>query len=93
MSKERSQEKYCYTYRVRAEDPTSPGYGGDRDQMQLFINETLGLLTGGCELCQYAHFNNSPAMFCEKKHTPINWGSPRCENFVRAPARSPELTQ
>jgi hypothetical protein len=93
MSQQRSEQRYSYNFRVRAEDPTSPNHVSDRDEMQLFVNATLGLLTGGCELCQYAHFNNSPALFCEKKHSPINWGNARCEQFVRAPTQAPELTR
>jgi len=92
MSRARTEQKFAYTFRLRAEDPSSPDFVADRDEMQSFVNASLGLLTGGCELCQFAHHNNSPAMFCEKKKSPINWGNPRCEQFVRAPtAPVPEL--
>jgi hypothetical protein len=93
MSKQISQEAYSYTFRLKAEDSSSPDFVSDRDEMQMFVNATLGLLTGGCELCQYAHFNNSPSLFCEKKRSPINWGSPRCESFVRAAKPIPNLTE
>ena len=93
MSLQKSQQKYSYNFRLKAEDPTSPDFVPDRDEMQLFVNASLGLLTGGCELCQYAHYNNSPALFCEKKHSPINWGDSRCEQFVRAAKPIPKLTE
>ena len=93
MPESRSEQKYVYSFRVRADDPSSPSFGADRDEMQLFVNASLGLLTGGCELCQFAHRNNSPAMFCEKKKSPVCWGSPRCEQFVRAQAPTLELIQ
>jgi len=91
--KSRTEQKYSYTFRLRAEDPTSLDSCASRDEIQLFVNTSLGMLTGGCELCKYAHYNNSPAMFCEKKKFPINWGSPRCEEFVRASAPALELTR
>jgi hypothetical protein len=92
MASPRTEQKYVYSYRVRADDPTVPSFGADRDEVQMFVNASLGLLTGGCELCEFAHRNNSPAMFCEKKKSPVNWGSPRCEQFVRASAQ-PQLIQ
>ena len=43
-----------------------------------YINETILILTGGCEICQY-----SVGPFCKKHGRPIKPGDPRCEDFVR----------
>ena len=83
----RNDERYVFSFRLRAEDPSSPSFGADRDEIQEFVEASLGMLTGGCEVCEYAHRNNSPALFCEKKKSPVNWGGPRCEQFVRALAQ------
>jgi hypothetical protein len=88
-TKPRSQEKYAYNFRLRAEDPTSLSFdGATRDEIQDFVNASLGMLTGGCEMCEFAHRNNSPALFCEKRKTPVNWGAPRCEYFIRSAERA-----
>jgi len=79
----RSQEKYTYSFRLRAEDPTSFDTDVSRDDIQQFVNASLGMLTGGCEACEFAHRNNSPALFCEKRKSTVNWGGPRCEYFIR----------
>jgi len=77
------QTRYTYTFRVKAEDQTSIDFSGaSRDDIQQFVNASLGMLTGGCGACEFAHHNNSPALFCEKKKSPINWGSPRCDYFI-----------
>jgi hypothetical protein len=87
----RSQEKYAYSFRQRAEDPNSFDAAVSRDEIQQFVNASLGLMTGGCEACEFAHRNNSPAMFCEKKKSPVNWGSPRCDYFIRSSTQTQNL--
>lgn len=83
--KSKGQMKYAYAFRVRAEDQTSIDFdGASRDEIQEFVNATLGMMTGGCEACEFAHRNNSPSLFCEKKNSPVNWGSPSCEYFIRS---------
>ena len=77
-----SQGRYAYTYRVSAPDTTSIEVGVSRDEIQRFVSASLGMLTGGCEACEFAHRNNSPALFCEKKKSPVNWGAPRCDHFI-----------
>ena len=91
MAGQGTEQQYAYSFRVRADDSSSSTFGADRDDIQMFVNASLGLLTGGCEVCQYAHRNNSPALFCEKKKSPVNWGSPRCEQFVRVPTQTKDL--
>jgi len=91
MAGQGTEQRYAYSFRVRAEDPGLPGFGADRDDIQTFVNASLGLLTGGCELCQYAHHNNSPALFCERKKSQVNWGGPRCEQFLRTQAQIRDL--
>ena len=86
-----SKTKYAYSFRQSAEDRNSYDSDASRDEIQEFVNASLGLLTGGCEMCEFAHRNNSPALFCEKKKSPVNWGSPRCEYFIRSAARPPQL--
>ena len=79
-----SQTKYTYSFKVRAEDETSTGVTWtSRDEIQQFVNASLGMLTGGCGVCEFAHHNNSPALFCERKKSPVNWSAPRCEFFIR----------
>jgi len=85
------EQRYQLRFSLVQEGRTAESVEPSRDEVQLFVNASLGLLTGGCELCQFAHLNSSPAMFCEKKKTPVNWGSPRCEYFVRNPAQAPDL--
>ena len=81
--KTRSQERYSYSFRTRADYPGSPSFdGATRDEIQAFVNTSLGMMTGGCDVCEFAHRNNSPALFCEKKKSPVNWGSPRCDYFI-----------
>jgi len=83
------QTKYTYSFRVRAEDQTSICVDGtSRDEIQQFVNASLGMLAGGCGVCEFAHCNNSPALFCEKKKSPVNWSSPRCEYFIRGPTQT-----
>jgi hypothetical protein len=80
----RSQMKFEYTFKVKADDPNSVDSELSRDDIQNFVNASLGMLTGGCAMCEFAHHNNSPALFCEKKKSPVNWSSPRCEYFIRS---------
>jgi len=84
QEKARSQTTYQYSFKLRADDPNSVESELSRDDIQDFVNASLGMLTGGCSMCSFAHRNGSPALFCEKKKTPVNWSSPRCEYFVRA---------
>jgi len=87
QAKPGSQTTYQYTFRQRADDPSSVDSELTRDDIQSFVNASLGMMTGGCSMCEFAHRNNSPALFCEKKKTPVNWSSPRCEYFIRAAAQ------
>jgi len=91
MPRPRNEERYVFSFRLRAEDSGSPGFGAERDEIQAFVNASLGTLTGGCEVCEFARRNNSPALFCEKKKSPVSWGGPRCEQFVRALAQPRDL--
>jgi hypothetical protein len=91
-SSERKQVRYTYAYRLSAQ--SQDYYGKEesaREEIQLFVNNSLGLMTGGCELCAYGHYSGSPALFCEKKKTPVNWGSPRCEFFIRNPSQAQDI--
>lgn len=94
LTKSRTEMKYTYSLRMRAEDPNSFDSiaGASRDEIQQFVNASLGMLTGGCETCEFAHRNNSPALFCEKRKSPVNWGSPRCEYFIRSSTQAPTLS-
>jgi len=88
----KSEAKYSFRYSVRAEEPNSPRFGGaTRDEIQDFVNASLGMMTGGCDVCEFARHNNSPALFCEKKKSPVNWGSPRCEHFICSPTQTQSL--
>jgi len=88
----KSQARYTYSFRLRAEDSTLIGFeGASRDQIQEFVNASLGMMTGGCEVCEFARRNNSPALFCEKKKSPVNWGSSRCPYFIRGPVQAKNL--
>lgn len=82
-TRQQGQLKYNYRFNLSAEDRPTLGPQEYTEDMQRFVNASLGLLTGGCELCAYARSNNSPALFCEQKKFPVNWGSPRCELFER----------
>ncbi|HXY56385.1 MAG TPA: hypothetical protein VEH01_02115 [Nitrososphaerales archaeon] len=87
-----SQTKYAYSYKVRADDPTSITFdGASRDEIQQFVNASLGMMTGGCEVCEFAHRNNSPALFCEKRKSPVNWGASRCEHFIHSAMQTRDL--
>jgi hypothetical protein len=88
----KSQVRYTYSFRIRAEDSASTGFNrASRDEIQDFVNASLGMMTGGCKVCEFAHRNNSPAMFCEKKKSPVSWGSPRCEYFIRSSIQTQNL--
>jgi len=89
--KPRSQTRYTYRFSMRADDPNTFGADASRDEIQQFVNASLGMMTGGCEMCEFAHHNNSPALFCEKRKSPVNWGGPRCEYFIRAAIQSQNL--
>ncbi|HEV2139200.1 MAG TPA: hypothetical protein VGR53_10195 [Nitrososphaerales archaeon] len=52
-----------------------------------YIRETILMLTGGCEVCQY-----SVGPFCKKHGRPIELGDPRCEYFVRRFSEDPKRT-
>ena len=90
-ARSRSVEKYTFRYSVEADDPQSYDFGASRDEIQQFVNASLGMLTGGCEMCEFAHRNNSPALFCERRKAPVNYGAPRCEYFIRSAAQPPKL--
>lgn len=49
------------------------------------IRETLQIMTGGCEICQY-----SSGPFCKKHGRPVAAGDTRCPDFAR---RSTEQAQ
>jgi len=76
---------------MKADDSNSFDADVSRDEIQQFVNASLGMLTGGCEMCEFAHRNNSPALFCEKRKCPVNWGGPRCDYFIRAATQTPNL--
>ena len=61
---------------------TDPGASPDssKEEMQRFVNATLGLMTGGCEVC--AHFDR---LYCTVLKKQVRVGTPRCEHFVRRP--------
>jgi len=88
---QRSQTAYTYRFKMRAEDMNSFDTDVSRDEIQQFVNASLGMMTGGCEMCEFAHHNNSPALFCEKKKSPVNWGATRCEYFIRSATQTPSL--
>jgi hypothetical protein len=93
-TKSRSELKYTYSFKMKAEDKNTFDFvaGASRDEIQQFVNASLGMLTGGCEACEFAHRNNSPALFCEKRKSPVNWGAPRCEYFIRSATQAPTVT-
>ena len=90
-AKSGSQTRYAYSFRVSAEDRSSFDFEASRDEIQDFVNASLGMLTGGCEMCEFAHRNNSPALFCGKKKSPVNWGATRCEYFIRSATQTQSL--
>jgi hypothetical protein len=56
-----------------------------KDEIALLVKRSLGLMTGGCELCVY-----SVKLFCEKYKKPVKIGDPRCASFSRRPSSLPE---
>jgi len=52
--------------------------GESKDRIELLVRRSLGLMTGGCELCVY-----SVKLFCEKYKKPVKIGDPRCASFSR----------
>jgi hypothetical protein len=89
--KPRSQARYTFSFKLRAGDPNSFDADVSRDEIQQFVNASLGMMTGGCEVCEFAHHNNSPALFCEKNKSPVNWGGPRCQYFIRSSAQTQNI--
>jgi hypothetical protein len=85
MAEMRSGLRYRYVYTQHLADSTSEFGEASKDEIQRFVNASLGLMTGGCEVCQY-----SRRMYCEKFRRPINVGDVRCESFARRPAASTE---
>jgi hypothetical protein len=80
---------FSLSYSLGAENQGSDGSReASGEDIQKLVNASLGLMAGGCEVCMYAHYNNSPALFCERRKTPVNWGSPRCDFFVRSSVQS-----
>ena len=51
-----------------------------REEVQRFVNATLGVMTGGCELCIH-----SDRLYCTKLKKQVRAGTPRCESFARRP--------
>ena len=91
-ARQKSQTGFTYSFKQPAKDMSSFDADVSRDDIQEFVNASLGMLTAGCGICEFAHRNNSPALFCEKKKSPVNWGSPRCEYFIRSATQSLTLT-
>jgi hypothetical protein len=88
-ARDRRNSRYSYTYNFVAQDQRSPSSGeASGEDAQRFVNASLGLMMGGCEICAHAHYSSPPALFCEKRKTPVLWGSPRCELFSRGSAQS-----
>ena len=91
-AKPRSQTRFTYSFKLPAKDMSSFDTDVSRDDIQQFVNASLGMLTAGCGICEFAHRNNSPALFCEKMNSPVNWGRPRCEYFIRSATQNLTLS-
>lgn len=84
MSELEAPRRYKYTFSRNANFHDSESGIGSRKEMQDFVNATLGLMTGGCEICVYSN-----RLYCEKCKKLVRAGQARCEFFVRRPAAEP----
>jgi hypothetical protein len=63
---------------------TRNGEEMSKEETMNFVRKSLGLLTAGCEQCQY-----SERLFCQKFKRPIKVADSRCESFARRPSAVP----
>lgn len=76
--------RYRYHFVMEGNDVRGTSSEPTREEAQDFVNASLGLLTGGCELCLH-----NERMFCQKKNRQVKLGDSRCEYFARRPSAKP----
>ena len=82
---EEYQARFRYSFRLEAGGRvTAEGSEMTQKEIQEFVNSSLGLMTGGCELCE--HYDR---LFCKKLGRPVKVGEGRCEYFTRRPSKGP----
>jgi hypothetical protein len=73
--------RYRYYYSTEGPSPHGTSSEPTKAEAQEFVNASLGLLTGGCELCLH-----NDRMFCQKRKRLVEFGDTRCEYFTRRTA-------
>ncbi len=77
---------YSYRYRVESVERTEQQSELERFESLRYVQSSIALLTGGCEICR-----NAEGLFCVKhKHT-VKAGDPRCPDFARRFPEDPQL--
>jgi hypothetical protein len=84
----RQAQRYSYgLWRPATVQETVNSEEMSRDEALRFVKMSLGLLTAGCEQCEY-----SDRLFCTKYRKPIKVNDSRCESFERRPtAMAPDF--
>ena len=74
--------RYTYSFQLDAKGQVfTEGSEMTKKDVQEFVDEALGLMTAGCELCVH-----SQRMYCEKLGRPLKVLESRCEFFSRRPS-------
>ena len=73
-----SPNRYSYSYHGEAGNSDDTASEAKQAADLKYINDTILLLTGGCEICQH-----SVGPFCQKHKHRIQIGDPRCADFER----------
>lgn len=79
-----SERRFSYSFKGQVSETRKEDLTGESMQTLLTIRDTLQVLTGACEVCQF----NSDS-FCEKNRWVIKEGDPRCDYFARRLSRQP----
>jgi len=80
-----SPSGYSYTYRRDVESLEQARLEASQAEDLRYLEESILLLTGACEICQLA-----TGPYCTKHKRPIKLGDPRCEFFTRRLPEDPE---
>ena len=79
-----SERKYSYSFRGQVHETEQDELTGANMQTLLAIRDTLKVLTGACEVCQF-----NEASICQKHGHVIKEKDPRCDDFARRLSRKP----
>jgi hypothetical protein len=73
-----SESRYSYSFKGHVRETKQDELTGASMQTLLAIRDTLKVITGACEVCQF-----NEASVCQKHWHVIKEGDPRCDDFAR----------